>query len=76
MSDGGTTRYKLVLRCISDSIVKSDALVFPATIGSRYRERNDRAVDSTPEASLEALFKNDWAACDAVFQATSSTSVQ
>ena len=45
-------------------------------IGSRYSDRNDRAVDSTPEASLEALFKNDWAACEAVFQATSSTSVQ
>ncbi len=56
-SGGGTTRYKDtgLGPSIRSSTVKSLLDVLDATIGSRYKDRNDMAVEMTPDLSLGAL---------------------
>ena len=52
MSEGGTTRYSDTgcSAAIRSAMRQSQRDVTSATVGSRYRPRNDMAVDSTPDA--------------------------
>ncbi|KAG1538065.1 hypothetical protein G6F50_014734 [Rhizopus delemar] len=64
MSEGGTTRYSDT-GCSTEmrsAMRQSQREVTSATVGSRYRPRNDMAVDKTPERSLSDLLSTSRAA--------------
>ncbi|MNY72345.1 hypothetical protein D3C86_2108770 [compost metagenome] len=64
MSEGGTTRYSDTGwdAEIRSAMRQSQREVTSATVGSRYRPKNDMAVDSTPERSLSLLLRTSRAA--------------
>ena len=64
MSEGGTTRYSDT-GCSAEmrsAMRQLQREVTSATVGSRYRPRNDMAVESTPERSFSDLFRTSRAA--------------
>src|SRR3546814_9578182 len=63
MSEGVTTRYSVagLGSATRSAIRQSQRRVTAATTGSRYRPRNDIAVESTPDRSLSDLFKSSRA---------------
>ncbi len=64
MSEGGTTRYSDTgcSAAIRSAMRQSQREVTSATVGSRYRPRNDMAVLNTPERSLSDLLSTSRAA--------------
>src|SRR3546814_8644369 len=64
ISEGGTTRYSDTgcSAAIRSAMRQSQREVTSATVGSRYRPRNDMAVLNTPERSLSDLLSTSRAA--------------